>query len=217
MELEKVVGANCRALRGTASMEDLADHARRFGVRWNSGSIAKIEQGAHRTTLTSIVVLAAALESLHEFSVGVPDLLKADGPIELTDVTAVENGAMLIEILSGGANLGSAWPEVLDRRVRESLAVLPGKLAEQFDRWPAGIRMTDAAKLCATFDDADSRIGRSLGMSPDLLAAWCLRVWGKSFVAERDSRAGKNANAQKRGRVTREMKAELEQVIRDAT
>jgi hypothetical protein len=47
-------------------------------------------------------------------------------------------------------------------------------------------------------------------------SAWSA-VWGRTFSEERDRRAGGEANAQKRGRVTREMKAELEQVIGNAT
>ena len=37
--------------------------------------------------------------------------------------------------------------------------------------------------------------------------------WRKSYSAERDQRAGAGANAQKKGRVARELKAELKAVL----
>jgi hypothetical protein len=39
--------------------------------------------------------------------------------------------------------------------------------------------------------------------------------WRRTFVAERDKRAGADANAQRRGHVSRELKAELRKVLDD--
>jgi hypothetical protein len=46
------------------------------------------------------------------------------------------------------------------------------------------------------------------------LAAAMAALWGRTFSAERDNRAGPDANAQRRGQVSRQLKAELQQVIR---
>lgn len=99
MELKHVVGMNCKALRGAASMDNLAQHARQFGARWNGGNIAKIEAGTHRPTLETIMILAAALESLNEQQVGVPDLLRSGDPIDLAPGLQVANGTALAGLL----------------------------------------------------------------------------------------------------------------------
>lgn len=67
--------------------------------------------------------------------------------------------------------------------------------------------------------EADYRMLRSLGLKLDedgvldeAVRAMADR-WGRSFTAERDRRAGPDANAQKRGRISRELKAELQEAI----
>ena len=47
------------------------------------------------------------------------------------------------------------------------------------------------------------------------LAQLSYRLWGGTFTEERDRLAGADANAQKRGRVTRELRAELQNAITD--
>jgi hypothetical protein len=55
-----------------------------------------------------------------------------------------------------------------------------------------------------------------LEVSRDRLAATSFRLWdGRTFAEERHHRAGSDANAQKRGRVTRELRAELEEALAD--
>jgi hypothetical protein len=38
-------------------------------------------------------------------------------------------------------------------------------------------------------------------------------LWGRTFVAERDRRAGPDVNAQRRGRISRQLKAELQKAL----
>ncbi len=61
--------------------------------------------------------------------------------------------------------------------------------------------------------EADYRMAKSLGLDLDRAAAEMGALWGKSFTAERDRRAGCDANPQKRGRISRELKAELQEAI----
>lgn len=62
----------------------------------------------------------------------------------------------------------------------------------------------------------EERIRKSLGIPPMLLATATASLWKRTFSQERDRRAGAGANAQKRGQVTRQMRAELEAAIRAA-
>jgi transcriptional regulator with XRE-family HTH domain len=59
------------------------------------------------------------------------------------------------------------------------------------------------------FVDTDFRICRRLGVDPDIGAAAMQRLWGSTFVAERDRRAGPDAKPQHRGQVSRQLQSEL--------
>lgn len=192
-------------------MADLAEHARQFGVRWNSGSIAKIEAGT-KPTVTTLVVLAAALESLTEESIRVENLLQAEGPIEISDGVQVENSFMLARILGSEANLNSDVNEVLDRSLANSAAIFERRADTR--TWPSDVSLKDVVEVHAQMGESDQRIARSLDIRVDSLAAWSFKLWGAPFTAERDSRAGAQANAQKRGQITRQMKQEVQEAIR---
>lgn len=56
---------------------------------------------------------------------------------------------------------------------------------------------------------AEDRLAKRLGIGPVELADVSYRLWRKTFSEERDRRAGPNANQQKRGRVSRELRTEL--------
>ena len=62
----------------------------------------------------------------------------------------------------------------------------------------------------------EERIRRSLGISSMLLSRATASLWKATFFQERDRRAGAGANAQKRGQVSRQMRAELEAAMEDA-
>jgi hypothetical protein len=62
----------------------------------------------------------------------------------------------------------------------------------------------------------EERMRKTLGISSMLLANLSAALWGHSFSQERDRRAGEGANAQKRGQVSRQMKAELQAAIEEA-
>jgi len=59
----------------------------------------------------------------------------------------------------------------------------------------------------------EERIRKSLGISAMLLATATASLWKRTFSQERDRRAGAGANAQKRGQITRQMRAELDAAI----
>jgi hypothetical protein len=62
----------------------------------------------------------------------------------------------------------------------------------------------------------EERIRKSLGISSMLLSLATASLWKRTFSQERDRRAGAGANAQKRGQVTRQMRAELKAAVQAA-
>lgn len=62
---------------------------------------------------------------------------------------------------------------------------------------------------------AEQRLAKTLGISAGRLADASAQLWGATFSDERDRRAGVGANQQKRGAISRELRAELEKALAD--
>ena len=91
------------------------------------------------------------------------------------------------------------------RRRREILKLLPelGK-----------VEMPVMLQVERQSGEAELKMARALGVDRWLVDLASAARWGRTLAAERDDRAGTDANAQKRGRITRELKAELEATLR---
>lgn len=57
--------------------------------------------------------------------------------------------------------------------------------------------------------ESDSRLLKNMGAEPSSAFAAMTELWGRPLSAERDARAGTGANAQRKGQITRQLKAEL--------
>ena len=65
------------------------------------------------------------------------------------------------------------------------------------------------------FSESDWRMCKNIGVDEFLGAAAMAALWGSTFTAERDHRAGPKANAQRRGQISRQLKEELQGIISD--
>jgi hypothetical protein len=61
----------------------------------------------------------------------------------------------------------------------------------------------------------EDRLARQIGVERARLADISHLLWQSTFSEERDRRAGPDANQQKKGRISREMRAELEKALAD--
>lgn len=61
--------------------------------------------------------------------------------------------------------------------------------------------------------ETEARIAKALGKPASVIAEVSAHLWGRTLSAERDRRAGENANAQDRGRITRQLRAEIQAVL----
>jgi hypothetical protein len=60
---------------------------------------------------------------------------------------------------------------------------------------------------------AEQRLAKSLGVSSSHLTDVSFRLWRSTFSEERDRRAGAGANQQKKARVSRELRVEIEKAL----
>jgi transcriptional regulator with XRE-family HTH domain len=186
--MAELVGANVRRLRheAGANLEDLASFARAHDLPWSTGMVANIEHGRAAPNLTTLLVVAAALSQLLGREVRLAELFEGTGPVAISDTSTVD-AATVQAALSGGV-------------------VTPLALAS---KWRAKIRPLGLRG----FRESDERMCKQLGISREQGIEAMGELWGHSFSTERDRRAGADANAQRRGQISRQLKADLQNRI----
>jgi transcriptional regulator with XRE-family HTH domain len=228
--LEDVVAGNVARLRQAESLtqEQLARLLRLHGLPWDRSTVAGVETQGRQVRLTEAVALCAAL------SVSMTDLVvPAAGDVTIDEGTW--SAGYLRAVIEGDEDYSGAEytsPEqkasnrfavsVMETESRRRQAVVENLRA----RWDLDPKVTRGRMKSILGDDdpmdkaVAERIGKrtQLYVTPGDVKLAAERVWGRSVLEERDRRvAERPGNVQAvRGRVTRELESELEQVIEEA-
>jgi transcriptional regulator with XRE-family HTH domain len=230
LSLAAVLGANCKRIRTDAGVtqDELARHARDFGLRWTASKVRDFEVGRTAPTFATVLALSAALDRAaapvvgmstqnllkpkrREPRVRLADLVTFDGFITVTDEFD-PRGQRVADYCAGAswALPGSdvAHTATLDKfkKLMETHPVIDGQVEK-------GMRVVDLQRMRRASGLAEDRLASRLGISRDRLAAVSFRLWKKPFSQERDRIAGSDANRQKRGQVTRTLRAKLEKEL----
>ena len=219
--LAVVVGSNCRRLRTAAGLtqNELAKHGRDAGLRWTASKVGDFEAGRTNPTFATIIAAASALSAATRSDVHLADLVRSDAYVLVTDELD-PTGDALAAILRGERT----WASLVRREVGH-LARTPVDLSDlsastdeqrrEFEQYPqlGDVATADLLELVRRRGLDEQRVAKRLGISDYVLAAASLSLWRQSFSDERDDRAGPDANAQRRGRVARELQAELREAL----
>lgn len=213
----QVVGENCKRLRGEGqvTMETFSATAREYGLKWNTGRVGDFESGRVSPTLSTLYALTAALSRALERPLHLHELVhnfNQDGP---------DGGMVLVDI--------NDTITVPNYTIAESLRGKPVQLAPNLDEFQArNVKLAEITKVAGNLPEEDlaevleiyrnaglteQRIARDLGTDLATVMVASHRLWGASFVSERDRIAGPDASPQARGRVSRELKAQLRNSI----
>jgi transcriptional regulator with XRE-family HTH domain len=199
--LTEVIGTNARELRLAAgvTLDRFALVARQYGLPWTSGRVGDLESGRVMPNLETVYAVAAALGHATGQPVTLADLLATDQPVAINDQLTADSD-QLHAAVTGGPVTGMC-------EYARELSYAGFK------------RKTDLAvrvqKTSQALREADWRLCKQLGIDRDFGAAVMTKLWGHAFSDERDQRAGSDANAQRRGQISRQLKAQLEEAISD--
>lgn len=207
--LAKVVGRNYKDIRVAAGVtqEELARSARGVGLRWTASIVGDFEAGRSAPTFATVLAATLALQNAlrdagkqrqqaPERDVTLADLVAGDGFVALNDNFGV-SAALLAEVCRGAVfepRRGDVQFKLRQHSAREV-----HELVETMQR--SGL--------------TEQRLAHRLGIGQDRLAVTSSRLWKRTFSEERDRRAGAGANQQKKGRISRELRAELEKALND--
>lgn len=209
-----VAGRNMQAIRQRAglTLAEVAKAARFYGLAWTTGRASAFEAGRVSPTLPTLLAVANTLGDLTEGPVRLADLFAGEGRVEITETLTLDL-AKVREALTGAPVTSTAGdrPGGVDEVVAAAIRAAERMGEDLGEVRPNATRAEAerASRLLADFADADFKAAKSLGVGRLAAALGMSELWGKTFVAERDQRAGINANAQRKGRVARELKDEL--------
>jgi transcriptional regulator with XRE-family HTH domain len=209
--LTKVIGANVRKLRLAAgvTLDAFALVARQYGLPWTSGRVGDLESGRVLPNLETVYAVAAALAQATRQPVTLADLLATDEPVAINDQLTAEP-EQLRAAVTGGPVIAKS------EHAREPLRKAVGKRKTSDAPQVQFMALIDGPRLhLLMLREADWRLCKQLGISREHGAAVMTELWGHTFSAERDKRAGADANAQRRGQISRQLKVELEKAITD--
>ena len=211
--LQTVIGINAREFRLNAglTLDQVAVAARRRGLKWSESRVADFEAGRAAPNLVTLLALCLALNDAGCPEATLPGLVKYIAPIKINDSLTLLD-ADVVRLLAGQPADG---PELMCPAPDDAANVLGWKRTpferKIVHRYEAVI--PDFARIAASAGATEERVSKTLGISQNLLAHLSSALWGRSFSEERDRRAGGAANVQKRGRVSRDMQAELQAAI----
>ncbi|WP_043451804.1 helix-turn-helix transcriptional regulator [Jongsikchunia kroppenstedtii] len=204
--LGQIVGDNVRRMRTGAGHtgDALSKALREFGP-WPTSRVSELELGRVSPTVATLFTVAHGLSNLLGRTVLVADLLRHDG---YTEIGRIQLPASAVVDAFAGKPADLPADDAIDAdRDRRLLADYTGPPLSA-DTIRAVLRESG---------EPESRLARGLGVSEADLAGYSAQLWGHTFSAQRDKLAGTDANAQKRGQVSRKLKAEIKAEIDRAT
>jgi len=190
------------------SQEEFALWVRAQGLDWNRGTVKSVENGTREVPLAEFFPLVALLPMSLE------ELFPADWVLELAGSRKVQGGAGLRALLESSQD-ASVTPATIRARVAIPKATIPLS-------GTAGAVSSASGTLTIT-KLADQKAAASLRTTAAEVQKLALRAWGRDLTDEREARVAEKLGEQElssrslqafRGRVTRELLAELRPRIR---
>jgi hypothetical protein len=198
----QVVAQNAKRLRDGRKVELVARAARLAGLDWGTGRIADLEAGRVSPTLPTLIALCWTFSDLLNRPVNLSELLAGKGYVTLLPNVIVPIG--LLHRALAGPVAGPPTPLELARR---------GFPMAGLKVDPSDVRADALQRVERSMLEADYRMAHSVGIPTESAAAQMQALWGRPFTAERDHRASPADSPQKRGRISRDLKAELQKAI----
>lgn len=234
-------GAAAVRRRNGWTQEQAARAYRNHGLAaWRTSTVGSLEAGLRKPRLDEVILMCAALEVTLANLIRAADEDGAD-PVELGDGAVLSTTVVLGWLYEGFDEIGQL-PHLDPRAamrfpVDDKIDVLVRHASAEHDRispllkpiieWGVqhDVRL-NAGIVNSAYrapSDAERHAARRLGVEPAQVRLAARALWRKDFDQERDARVGDVAEMEprsrqaRRGLVTREMLAEMERMLKEAS
>lgn len=220
--LADLIGSNFRQARKELglTLDEVASEASDFGLKWNTARVSNLENGRATPNIQTLLIMAYVLSSASEdYRISPMTLLQAhEGDvIEIgkTDIYARSYNMLLEgaldELMASDVEGGKEAQDKLLNNLQASLQ----EVSEFNSKLPDAKKFTlrDWIKAGEKYSLADERAARKIGLSKDQFIVACFQKWGHPLSVETESRSKSGDSPQKRGRITRELLAELKDYL----
>lgn len=211
-DLRSVIGANFRRLRTERhiTLDQVAHRARSLGLSWSTSTVVDVESGRRAPTLPTLLVLADSLSwGQPPIETRLTDLLETDAQyFRFTDEGRVQARSVLRSLEGEPVRLLERLTLFRGEKSGEHRGVLMEIMSDKM--------ASSLPEITHNVGPLAERIAKSISTEPLLVAAAAFALWGRSVEEERDLRAGSEATAQKRGRVTRILTESISKRVEDA-
>jgi transcriptional regulator with XRE-family HTH domain len=216
-KLASVIGKNAQRLRRDAglTLDQVSIAAKMRGLNWSESRVADFEASRVAPNLTTLIAVVLCLRDAGCAKATLTALLHSARPIQINDSLELSDG-QVVNLVTGRR---ARTPKPSDPKRKKApssstqLEALESAVAELSP--PPDVKAILRALIIAS-GATEERTWKALDISRTELADWSARLWGRTFSEERDRRAGKGANAQKRGQVSRQLREELKAAIEAA-
>lgn len=215
-KLATVVGRQAKKIRVDAgwTLEDIARWARRRGLKWSTARVVEFENGKIPLTLGTLLIVCEALSGtktpIDTRTVKLSDLIPESGVVQLNADFSTD--AALVKGILAGQDVQLYGTAEVDELLEEQTKAL-SMVNAAMDLAPK-----NSNRLMLRIEHqhglAEKRLAKSLGLSSVELVACEASLWGQSMSAERAQRADEDATPQKLGRITRELKSEIQDYLK---
>jgi hypothetical protein len=220
--LRKVIGKNAHLLRtrSEVTLDQVAIAARARGLKWREARVADFESGRVAPDLATLIAVVLALQDAGCGKATLTGLLRSAEPIQINDSLELSDGQVIN--LVTGRRVRTPKPSEPKRKQASGSSTVPkayeSAIAERLaELSPPPDKKAIMRALIIASGATEERTWKALDISRTELAEWSARLWTRTFSEERDRRAGKGANAQKRGQVSRQLREELRAAIEATT
>lgn len=204
------MGREAKRLRLEAglTLEDVARDARLRGLKWSTARVVEFENGKIPLALGTLLIVCESLgwsKSMTRRPVKLSDLVPLSGSVQLNADFSTD--AAVVKGILEGQEVQLYGPEEVQEMEQRHGEAMDIVVAAQ-DLAPKNSSML-MMRIEQEHGLAEKRLAKSLGINSAELVACEAYLWKRSMSAERAQRAEDNASAQKLGRITRELKAEI--------
>lgn len=211
------------------TLDQIAEASQRFGSGWSSGTLSLMERGGSKAdALPNMLILVETLNHLDaernhgngsaQLSLGGLFDALGDSFIQIGDRVSIPATTLARDLDGGMIELEKWRVSQFSNERRKQLTVKWFRVCNNLEDFGiiADEDLFDGEHRFEILPTAaERRVARKLGVDPAIVWATCRAYYLHSLDEETASRAGEDASPQKRGRVTRDIIQELEQLVCD--